>query len=166
MEITSTGLTDGYFEDRFGKHGLQKNPFGKVDYSIPFSIAEAPEKTASFSFWLEDKDAIPVCGFSWIHWVGANLVRSEVEENESVSKPAFIQGANSNVSPLAGAHSIEESSYYTSMSPPDKDHLYELHVFALDIMLDLGTGFFLNELYRKMQGHVLDTASLSGYYRV
>jgi Raf kinase inhibitor-like YbhB/YbcL family protein len=124
-----------------------------------------PEKTASFAFWLEDKDAIPVCGFSWIHWVGANLDQREVKQNESVSNPPFLQGANSNVSPLAGAHSIEESSYYSSMSPPDKDHLYELHVFALDTMLDLESGFFLNELYRKMQGHVLETTTLSGCYR-
>ena len=165
MKITSTGLTGGYFEDRFGKYGHQKNAFGKVDYSIPFSIEGAPETAVSFAFWLEDKDAIPVCGFSWIHWVGANLKKIEVEENESVSKPAFIQGANSNISPLAGAHSIEESSYYTSMSPPDKDHLYELHVFALDTMLDLDAGFFLNELSHKMQGHVLETATLFGYYR-
>lgn len=165
MNVTSTGLERGYFFDRFGKRGNQKNSFGKVDYSIPFSIAEAPKDTGSFAFWLEDKDAIPVCGFSWIHWVGANLNRSTVAENESISNSHFIQGANSNVSPLAGAHSIEESSYYTSMSPPDTDHLYELHVFALDTMLDLGSGFFLNELYRKMQGHVLGTATLSGYYR-
>ena len=33
-------------------------------------------------------------------------------------------------------------------------HTYELHVCALDGLLDLQTGFYLNELYHKMEGHI------------
>lgn len=50
------------------------------------------------------------------------------------------------------------------MTPPDKPHLYELHVFALDKLLDLQNGFLLNELYHEMEGHVLEKFTLKGVY--
>ncbi len=76
----------------------------------------------------------------------------------------FIQGANSWISLQGGELSIEESSYYGGMAPPDKPHTYELTVFALDTFLDLKSGFYLNELYEKMEGHILDTSTLKGIY--
>ncbi len=48
--------------------------------------------------------------------------------------------------------------------PPDKPHIYELHVYALDKMLDLERGFLLNELYREMDGHILAQHTLKGIY--
>ena len=50
------------------------------------------------------------------------------------------------------------------MTPPDQPHTYELHVFALDCLLDLKTGFYLNELYRKMEEHILAQDTLKGLY--
>ncbi|EQG24610.1 phosphatidylethanolamine-binding family protein [Clostridioides difficile DA00062] len=50
------------------------------------------------------------------------------------------------------------------MAPPDKAHIYELHVFALDKLLDLKNGFYLNELYQEMEGHILEEAVLKGLY--
>lgn len=38
------------------------------------------------------------------------------------------------------------------------------HVFALDRMLNLKQGFFLNELYREMEGHILEQVTLKGIY--
>ena len=49
-------------------------------------------------------------------------------------------------------------------SEPDKPHIYELHVYALDKMMDLEKGFLLNELYREMDGHILDQFTLKGIY--
>ena len=46
----------------------------------------------------------------------------------------------------------------------DKSHTYELHIYALDKILDLKNGFFLNELYESMEGHILDEAILKGIY--
>ncbi|PWX29049.1 YbhB/YbcL family Raf kinase inhibitor-like protein, partial [Clostridium perfringens] len=48
--------------------------------------------------------------------------------------------------------------------PPDKPHTYELHVFALDTLLDLKSGFNMNELYSKMNGHILEEYTLKGLY--
>ena len=67
MKVTSTGLIDGKFADRFGKRGTQFSKNGMSTYSIPLTIEDAPENTKSFAIIMEDKDAIPVCGFSWIH---------------------------------------------------------------------------------------------------
>ena len=50
------------------------------------------------------------------------------------------------------------------MAPPDKTHLYEMHVFALDTLLDLQNGFFANDLFKAMKGHVLAEFTLSGSY--
>ncbi len=64
-----------------------------------------------------------------------------------------------------GEQSAELSSYYSGgMTPPDKPHIYELHVYALDKMLDLEPGFLLNELYHQMDGHILEQYTLKGIY--
>ena len=59
---------------------------------------------------------------------------------------------------------MELSSFYGGMTPPDKPHIYELHVYALDKLLDLRRGFLLNELYREMDGHILAEYTLKGIY--
>ena len=164
MYVTSVGIVGGVIADRFGKRGDQVNGFGKVTYSLPFEIHEPPVGTTAYAFVLEDIDAVPVCGFSWIHWVGANLTRTVVRENESLDAVDFVQGANSWISPLAGSHSREEASFYGGMAPPDRPHTYELHVFALDSTLPLARGFTLNELHWAMQNHVLDHAVIAGRY--
>ena len=55
-------------------------------------------------------------------------------------------------------------STYTGMAPPDKPHTYTIHVFALDTALPLEPGFYMNELYHAMDGHVLAYAKLEGVY--
>ncbi len=60
---------------------------------------------------------------------------------------------------------IKETSRYGGMGPPDKPHTYEICVFALDKILDLENGFYLNELYEAMENHVLDDCKIKGIYR-
>lgn len=102
------------------------------------------------------KAAYPVTGgFSWIHWLAANITRHELKENESQTAPDFVQGCNSWTSVQGNSQSKEMSCFYGGMAPPDQAHTYELHVFALDCLLDLKTGFYLNGLYYKMERHIL-----------
>ena len=75
-----------------------------------------------------------------------------------------MQGRNSWTSIQGGEQSIELSSYYGGMTPPDQPHIYELHVYAIDKLLDIGQGFLLNELYRAMAGHILSEYTLKGIY--
>lgn len=165
MKVTSTGIVNGVFDAKFGKHGSQFNENGMPNYSLPFAITEAPAGTVSYALVLEDKDAYPVSGgFSWVHWMVANLTRSEVMENESLTATDFVQGANSWMSYQGGGQSRELSSFYGGMAPPDAPHLYELHLYALNTRLELENGFYLNELYKKMDGHILEQTTLKGLY--
>ena len=166
MVVTSKGIVNGVIEDKYGKHGKHFNENGMPTYSLPLKIEDAPEGTKSFAVVLEDKDAFPVSGgFSWIHWTAANITRTEIMENESQTATDFVQGLNSWISKQGGRQSRELSSFYGGMAPQDSPHIYEIHVYALDIMLELKNGFFYNELYRRMDGHILETYTLKGEYR-
>lgn len=165
MIVSSTGIVNGVFDPKYGKYGTQFNENGVSNCSFPFKIEEAPARTVSFAIVLEDKDAYPVSGgFAWIHWLAANITRTEILENESREAEDFVQGANSWMSIQGGQQSRELSSFYGGMAPPDAPHLYELHVFALDTMLDLESGFYLNHLYKKMEGHILGEYTLKALY--
>lgn len=165
MIVTSTGIVNGIIQDKFGGRGTQFNENGIPTYSLPFKIENAPDKTQCFAIVLEDKDAYPVTGgFAWIHWLAANITRNELKANESQSANDFIQGCNSWTSIQGNQQSKELSCFYGGMTPPDKAHVYELHVFALDKLLNLQKGFLLNELYREMAEHILDSYTLKGIY--
>ncbi|MEG1193932.1 MAG: YbhB/YbcL family Raf kinase inhibitor-like protein, partial [Clostridia bacterium] len=111
MKVTSSGITEGFYDAKYGAHGTQTNVNGVPDYSIPFSIEDAPENTISYAIVLEDKDAYPISGgFAWIHWLAANITRNEILENESRTANDFVQGANSWTSMQGGQQSVELSS--------------------------------------------------------
>lgn len=163
MKVTSAGIHDGIIEDIYGSRGHRNKPGQMVTYSLPLSISDAPAGTVSYAIVLEDKDAVPVCGFSWIHWLVANLQRTELLANESLTATDYVQGTNSWSGKLGGLDR-RSASFYGGMSPPDRGHVYEVHVFALDGTLDLKPGFYLNELYKAMDGHILDQFTLKGFY--
>jgi Raf kinase inhibitor-like YbhB/YbcL family protein len=163
MKVTSAGIQNGIIADVYGHRGHRDKAGQMVTYSLPLSIAEAPAGTVSYAIVIEDKDAVPVCGFSWIHWLVANLQRTELQANESVTATDYIQGTNSWSGKLGGLDRLA-ASVYGGMSPPDTDHLYEIHVYALDCLLDLKPGFYLNELHKAMDGHLLDCFTLKGTY--
>lgn len=165
MIVTSTGIVNGRIQKKYGGNGTQFNENGIPTFSLPFKIEDAPSNTKSFALVLEDKDAYPVTkGFVWIHWLAANIIRNELKDNESQSAKDFIQGCNSWTSIQGECQSKKLSCFYGGMTAPDKEHLYELHIFALDKLLDLKNGFLLNELYRAMDGHILEQYTLKGVY--
>lgn len=165
MNVTSNGILNGVIGAQYGARGTQFNENKIPTYSLPFKVENAPKGTVSIAIVLEDKDAYPVTGgFAWIHWLAANITRFEINENESQTATDFIQGRNSWTSIQGGEQSVELSSYYGGMTSPDKPHVYELHVYAVDRMLDVKKGFGLNELYRAMEGHILEQYTLKGVY--
>lgn len=165
MNVTSTGITNGIIDDKYGKRSIYINKNGMPTYSLPLKIDNSPKGTKSYAIVLEDKDAFPVSGgFSWIHWTAANITKTEIFENESQTSKDFIQGINSWTSLQGGSQSKELSSFYGGMAPPDAPHIYEIHVYALDTILDLKNGFLYNDLYRKMDGHILEAYTLKGIY--
>ena len=160
MKIISEAINGGIIPLRFGKYGTEMNGSGVPCRSVPFTIVDAPEDTASYAIELFDVDSVPVCGFVWIHWLAANIIANYVPENVSINAD-FVQGVNS----WFGSDGKDASIGYGGMTPPDKPHTYTLKVYALDCKLDLQNGFFYNEMIHAMKGHVLATAEAEGIYK-
>jgi Raf kinase inhibitor-like YbhB/YbcL family protein len=166
MKVQCNGIVNGHFEEKYGCRGSQFGEAGYDNYSIPFEIIDPPQGAVSYAILLEDRDAVPVTrGFSWIHWVACNFTRTSIKENESASAKDFVQGLNSYISPQGGSKPSELCASYCGMAPPDRPHVYELHVYALDKKLDLANGFYMNEMFRKMDGHVLASCTIQGIYK-
>ena len=163
MKVTSGGIDgNGFFLDRYGCKG---NDFidGMPSLSFPFRIEDAPEGTVSFAFIFDDYDAAAVSGFDWIHWTGAGLKKTEVEEGASRRDPGFTEGRNSWCGAL-DRFPVEKATGYGGMAPPDRTHRYTLKVFALDCDLSLEKGFPIADLVFGMMDHILGYAVLVGKY--
>ena len=119
FNATSDGIENNFFLDKYGKRGTSEN--GMPNLSIPLEIKNAPEGTNSFAILLDDPDAIPVAGFSWTHWLVANLSQPQLKEAATrLDSKEFIEGTNSwgNVG-------------YGGMAPPNAPHKYLVHIYAL-----------------------------------
>lgn len=155
--------TDQYLDDRYGRRGGSAVPI-----SFPFDITEFPEDTQSFALTLVDFDAIPIGGFPWIHWLAADIAPEDyrIPENASHSDLiSFVQGSNSLAGDYVGEKDSAVNTGYVNPAPPDRDHAYTLSVYALDQKLNLSPGFFMNELYNAMDGHILDQDQMDLMYR-
>ncbi len=170
MVVTSAAINSkGFLSDKYGYNDkTQLDTKGMPVTSFPFEIKNAPKGTKSYAVFLEDKDAFPVSkGFSWVHWVAANITTTKVAENASKNKPNFVQGMNSWWSSLGGSRDAKEVSCYGGPAPYDgKVHTYEMHVYALDKTLNLKNGFLMNEMFKQMEGHILDEYTLKFKYQL
>ena len=138
--------------DKYGKRGSEKR-FGMPTRSFPIKIEDAPKETKSYVVIFDDPDSVPVCGFVWIHWLVANLKRTELKDDDSIGAYDYLQGLNS-----------WNDNSYGGPCPPDRPHEYRLRVFAMNQMLDLKGGFDLETLDRQMEGKILDRAEIYGIY--
>ncbi|WP_340571209.1 YbhB/YbcL family Raf kinase inhibitor-like protein [Staphylococcus aureus] len=133
--------------------------------SFPFEVIELPEGTKYLAWSLIDYDAIPVCGFAWIHWSVANVSVSgnsiSIKVDLSRTKGDYVQGKNSFTSGLLAEDFSEIENHYVGPTPPDKDHQYELTVYALDHSLNLTNGFYLNEFLKEVNQHKIDQTSIN-----
>lgn len=133
--------------------------------SFPFIVTDIPMGTKTLAWTLIDYDAIPVCGYAWIHWVVANYdcasSTADIQADFSRINNAGIQGKNSFASGLLAEDFSDIAEYYVGPTPPDKDHNYELTVYALEDTLDLQTGYYLNDFYKKIEGRVIKQTTIS-----
>lgn len=161
----NVSLENGRLPDRFGKYAPSDALYqGAPVVSFPFTITDVPEGTVSFAMTLIDDDAIPVCGFAWIHWVAANLPSTMTAVPADASRTltaSMVQGANSNLSKFVGETDPQLTHRYVGPQPPDQMHVYTFTVLALDTELPLTDGdFYLNDLRRLAEGHILATAKI------
>ena len=159
LTVYSRGISKNLFLDKYGKRG-KVDQKGMPVLSIPVEIKRAPRGTKTFAILLEDPDSVPVAGFSWTHWLVANLKRSVLKEGASRSQSTdFIEGTNS-----------WGDIGYGGMAPPNAPHTYLLRVYALKTELPLKQGFSLEEFKEALadaekSGNLLGRFTLTGVYK-
>ncbi len=85
--------------------------------------------------------------------MAVNNTCPDVPEDYSREATDIVQGINS-----------WNKIGYGGMTPPNKTHRYDLHVYALDTELDLKPGFRIEDFYRAVDKHMLASYTLSGKY--
>jgi len=166
FRLTSKGIIEGVIEDRFGNLSGEVVQ-GVPQRSLPYEWEGAPEGTKSYAIVFQDYDNVPDEGFSWIHWLTADLPAeaTSVEENASRIDESLIQGVNSWSVPYGPYADIDpDLTLHYGGPAPERRHEYETRIYALDTVLGMKPGFYYNELLRAMEGHILAEAVLKGYY--
>lgn len=169
MKIHSKNINDTYLDNDFGKHGAQFLMNKKPNRSFHVAWEDLPTGTVSLALTLLDEDAIPVCGFTWIHWTVANIDPSlkELPENASIEMNLLegLTSWSSGLLPEEWRLNKEEDAGFGGCAPPDKNHRYTLTVYAINKKLDLKKGFYKNELVSAMEGNIIEKKELHFNYR-
>ena len=161
-----TVITDNmYIPKRFSKYADDADKYkGQPIVSFPFAVKRLPSATKFLAFSLLDHDAVPVCGFSWIHWLVANVKVSgneiQIPEDFSKTSSAIIQGTNSFSSLFVEETDTKITQRYAGPTPPDKDHRYTLTVYALTDELVLQECFYFNAFRDAMCDKIIDKTAI------
>ncbi len=146
------------------KYADEANKLGGVPVrSYPFSIEEVPAEAKYLHVALVDHDAVPVIGFSFIHWTVANIPADQTvfPENWSRDDSAKTQGLNSYSSILMkdwAPHQDEVKNNYVGNGNPDGDHDYEMVIYATSEKLNLEEGFLYNSMRKELEGKIIAKA--------
>lgn len=169
MKITSNNIINEYFTDNVGHRGTHFFKEVMPNYSFHLAWQDVPLNTKSLALVFLDHDAIPVCGFTWVHWLVANIdpTLNELPENASATMKLLegVNSWNSGIIPKEWYLEKDDASGYGGCAPPDQEHLYTIELYALDTQLTLSPGFTMNALLKAMKGHILDKATLEAWYK-
>lgn len=149
MTVTSSGIINGFIEPKYGMYGDKKQD-GIPVLSIPLTIENVPQGAISFAILMEDPDA-----GNFVHWMAVNVKEREIPED-------FSENAGDKA--VKGTNDFGKTGYGGPM-PPNRDHTYQITVYALDSTLELKEGFTKKEFDTALKGHVLATASIKGIYK-
>jgi Raf kinase inhibitor-like YbhB/YbcL family protein len=134
------------------------------DLSPPLQWKGVPEGTQELALICDDPDA--PTPEPWVHWVIYKIPPNATGLPEGLPKtaqlsqpPGAMQGKNSWTSgPTIG--------YRGPMPPPGHGvHHYHFTLYALDSPLNVQPGETKKNLLKKMEGHILATATLIGTYQ-
>lgn len=121
FEVNSPAFEDGGKLPKIyacSKHG------GK-DHSWEITISDTPAGAVSLVVIMDDPDARPVAGRTWVHWNVTNIPA------DTKSLPSTKRGKKLGVGKLGYNSSVSKS--YGGMCPPNGEHKYILAVYALNV---------------------------------
>lgn len=128
--------------------------------SPPLSWTSGPEGTKSYAIIMEDPDAAQNPPF--VHWLLYNIPAETLELPQGIPPlPELAKPKDA----LQGKNDRGSIGYFGPNPPPiDLPHYYYFQIFALDTKLNLPVGATREELLEAMQGHVLSSGYITGFY--
>ena len=153
MELTSSAFTDG---DKIPQQYVMPGAGGK-NLSLPLTWSGAPAGTQSFALSMVDPHPV---ARNWVHWLVINLPADTSGLGEGISGKNMPSGA-------AELHNSWGKPGYGGPQPPPGtgDHPYVVTIYALNsAKLDLKPAANLTGFQKALEGKVLDTAKITGYY--
>lgn len=160
----SVPKVNGFLPDKYTKHTAPEFTYNGAPFvSFPFDVTEVPANAKILALVFLDYDAVPVAGFPWIHWLAANIPTDigTMPENASRDNPfSMSQGNNSTAGRLIHETDPLTTRHYYGPTPPNGDHEYSLTIYALDQTLPLENGYWLNEFYKAIEGHVIEQTTV------
>jgi Raf kinase inhibitor-like YbhB/YbcL family protein len=143
MKITSPAFEHGApIPDRFSRYADDLTP--------PLNFDDVPADALSLALIMDDPDA-PHGLFT--HWIVFNIDQNTSGFAENQAPPDVRHGTNS-----------WGEARYGGPRPPDREHRYFFHLYALDQRLDLPNGATRQEIEDAITGHILAEAELMGRY--
>ena len=146
MQLESTAFKDK--DEIPKKHGYRHG-----NISIPLTVSDIPDGTASLALVMDDPDAMAPAGKVWVHWLLWNVSPATPDIPENTVPEGAVQGMTD----------FGEAAY-GGPAPPDKRHTYVFKMYALDVRLDLAEGSTKKDLLQAIKGHIISEASLRGTY--
>jgi len=119
----------------------------KISPALEFT--DVPHGARSLALIMDDPDA-PSGDF--VHWVIFNLPPDTIKIAEGQTPNGII-----------GINSIN-INHYAPPCPPSGQHRYQFKLYALDILLNLGSTATKQEVLQAAGGHILAEAQLVGLY--
>lgn len=152
MDLSSSSFTGGKIktESACSKHGGR-------DVSPQITISALPAGTTHLAIIMDDPDAVPVAGKTWVHWNVVNIPADKTEFAAGETPPG-TELTNHN-----------KRSSYAGMCPPNGTHTYRLAAYALKAPVDTG-GFFgpsmltLEGFQSKYSDLILGQAQIEGAF--
>ncbi len=126
------------------------------DISPPLTWTDVPAKTCALALVCDDPDA-PMG--TWDHWVIYNIPAEQESLPKNVAKEEITPQGFSQ-----GKNSWGNIGYGGPCPPGGSAHRYFFKLYALDETLDFKPGLSKNQLLKKIEDHIIETAELMGKF--
>jgi Raf kinase inhibitor-like YbhB/YbcL family protein len=153
MELTSAAFADG---GKIPQEHVMPGAGGK-NVSLPLTWSGAPPGTQAFALAIVDPHPV---ARNWVHWLVVNLPADTAALNAGASGQKMPAGV------LELHNSWGKPGYGGPQPPPGTgDHPYVVTLYALDTArLDLKPATSLAAFHQALEGKILGTAKITGYY--
>lgn len=149
MELRSDAFDDGRpIPPEYTQDGAGISP--------PLEFVDVPAKARSLALVIEDPDVPRIRVPSGVidHWLVWNLPPDTGALAAGAEPPGTVGRVFRGI-----------AGYVGPRPPVGEEHRYWFYLYALDTELELPADAVKQEVYDAMQGHVIEVASLMGWYR-